>query len=163
VGDSYFADDDADQQAPLPIASVWASWLAVNALPTTHAYTNYYHGAFASRFIILPDDDFRDFALYSTEVTTRIKLNRDTKTVDGTALFIMESLPVDSLLYVPITTHKPRSSEDKFKGSSFNKDSTDKTVLQWLQNPKIYPKRIQIGGDETVGYGQVALRWGEME
>lgn len=163
VGDPYFADDDIDRQNPLPIAWVWSSWLATNALPQTDSYKSYYHDAFASRFIILPDDDFRDFALYSTEVTTRIKLNRDTKTVDGTALFTMESLPADSLLYVPITTHKPRSPEDKFTGSSFGKDSTDETVLKWLQNPEIYPKRIQIGGDETVGYGQVALRWGGME
>lgn len=157
----YFADEA--QRQPRRIAEVWASWLAVNALPKTDSYKSYYHNAFANRFVILPDDDFRDFALYSTEVTTRIKLNRDTKTVDGTALFTMESLPADSLLYVPITTHKPRSPEDKFTGSSFSKDSTDETVLKWLQNPEIYPKRIQIGGDETVGYGQAALRWGGVE
>lgn len=154
---------DNQTQIARRIAEVWASWLAVNTLPQTDSYKSYYHDAFASRFIILPDDDFRDFALYSTEVTTRIKLNRDTKTVDGTALFTMESLPADSLLYVPITTHKPRSPEDKFTGSSFSKDSTDETVLKWLQNPEIFPKRIQIGGDETVGYGQVALRWGGVE
>jgi CRISPR-associated protein Cmr4 len=157
----YFADEA--QRQPRRIAEVWASWLAARALPQTDSYKSYYHDAFANRFVILPDDDFRDFALYSTEVTTRIKLNRDTKTVDGTALFTMESLPADSLLYVPITTHKPRSPEDKFTGSNFNKDSTDETVLKWLQNPEIYPKRIQIGGDETVGYGQVALRWGGVE
>lgn len=156
----YFADEA--QRQPRRITEVWSSWLAIHALPQTDSY-KYYHNAFAKRFIILPNDDFRDFALYSTEVTTRIKLNRDTKTVDATALFTMESLPADSLLYVPITTHKPRSPEDKFKDSSFSKDSTAETVLEWLQHPDIYPKRIQIGGDETVGYGQVALRWGGAE
>lgn len=162
VGELQYFVDEAQRQ-PRRIAEVWASWLAAKALPQTDSYKNYYHAAFTNRFIILPDDDFRDFALYSTEVTTRIKLNRDTKTVDGAALFTMESLPADSLLYVPITTHKPRSPEDKFTGSSFSKDSTAETVLKWLQNPEIYPKRIQIGGDETVGYGQVALRWGGVE
>lgn len=164
VGELQYFVDEAQRQ-PRRIAEVWASWLAAKALPQTDSYRSYYHNAFASRFIILPDDDFRDFALYSTEVTTRVKLDRDTKTVDKKigGLFTMESLPADSLLYVPITTHKPRSPEDKFTGSSFSKDSTDETVLKWLQNPEIYPKRIQIGGDETVGYGQVALRWGGTE
>lgn len=157
VGDLQYFSDEAQRQ-PCRIALVWARWLAANTLPQSDSYKSYYHAAFASRFVILPDDDFRDFVLYSTEVTTRIKLNRDTKTVDGTALFTMESLPADSLLYVPITTHKPRIQADKLAGSAFNKDSTDGAVLEWMRNTS--PARIQIGGDETVGYGQVALRWG---
>jgi CRISPR/Cas system CMR subunit Cmr4 (Cas7 group RAMP superfamily) len=70
----------------------------------------------------------------------------------------MEALPADSLLYVPITTHKPRIQRDKLVGSEFKAESTDGDVLNWLQTNN--PSRIQIGGDETVGYGQVALRWG---
>jgi CRISPR-associated protein Cmr4 len=152
----YFADEA--QRQPRRIAEVWAGWLATNTLPQSDSYKSYYHTAFANRFVILPDDDFRDFVLYSTEVTTRIKLNRDTKTVDGTALFTMESLPADSLLYVPIITHKPRIQRDKLTGSEFHAGSTDEDVLRWLRSNN--PQRIQIGGDETVGYGQVALRWG---
>lgn len=154
--DLQYFDDQTGQ--PRLIAEVWASWLARNALPQSSSYQKYYHAAFAHRFVILPDDDFRDFVLYSTEVTTRIKLNRDTKTVDGTALFTMEALPADSLLYVPIMTHKPRIQRDKLAGSAFHVGSTDGDVLRWLQTNN--PPRIQIGGDETVGYGQVALRWG---
>jgi len=155
----YFADQAQSQ--PRRIAEVWASWLATNTLPQTDSYKSYYNDAFAKRLVILPDDDFRDFALHSTEVTTRIKLNRDTKTVDGTALFTMESLSADSLLYVPVTTHKPRIQADKFGGSTFSKDSTDQSMMNWLQTTS--PSRIQIGGDETVGYGQVALRWRGVE
>lgn len=158
VGKRQYFKDEARQQQPRWIAEVWASWLAANALPTTDAYKSYYHAAFAERLVILPDDDFRDFAKYSTEVTTRIRLNRDTKTVDGTALFTIEALPADSLLYVPLTTHKPRIQPDKLAGSTFTKDANDGDVLTWLK--KNLPGRIQIGGDETVGYGQVALRWG---
>lgn len=155
-GLQYFADEA--QRQPRRLAEVWSSWLAKIALPQSESYRSYYHAAFASRFVILPDDDFRDFVLYSTEVTTRIKLNRDTKTVDGTALFTMEALPADSLLYVPIITHKPRIQRDKLTGSEFDAGSTDEDVLRWLRSNN--PQRIQIGGDETVGYGQVALRWG---
>ncbi|MCS7072810.1 MAG: type III-B CRISPR module RAMP protein Cmr4, partial [Anaerolinea sp.] len=154
--DLQYFDDQTGQ--PRLIAEVWASWLARDALPQSSSYQNYYHAAFTRCFIILPDDDFRDFVLYSTEVTTRIKLNRDTKTVDGAALFTMEALPADSLLYVPIMTHKPRIQRDKLAGSAFDAGSTDEDVLRWLQTNN--PPRIQIGGDETVGYGQVALRWG---
>ncbi|PJF25660.1 MAG: type III-B CRISPR module RAMP protein Cmr4, partial [Phototrophicales bacterium] len=154
--DLPYPDDQTGQ--PRLITEVWADWLALNALPQSSSYQNYYHSAFARRFVILPDDDFRDFVLYSTEVTTRIKLNRDTKTVEGTALFTMEALPADSLLYVPIITHKPRIQRDKLTGSEFHAGSTDEDVLRWLRSNN--PSRIQIGGDETVGYGQVALRWG---
>lgn len=159
-GDLVYRDEQT--QRTRLIAEKWASWLAKIALPTTPAYA-YYRESFPKRFVILPDDDFRDFALYSTEVTTRVKLDRDTKTVDKKigGLFTMEALPADSLLYVPITTHKPRIQRDKLAGSEFKAESTDGDVLGWLQTNN--PSRIQIGGDETVGYGQVALRWGGVE
>lgn len=144
------------------LADEWANWLAENALPQTGIYVQYYHDALRQRFVILPDDDFRDFTLYSTEVRTRIKLKDGAKTVDDErgGLFTEEALPADTLLYVPVNASKPRMPDDRLSNTSFDKNSTDIDVLNWLTNPQNAPSRLQIGGDETVGYGFTVLKWG---
>lgn len=139
----------------------WADWLARNALPDTPAYRSYYENAFRERFIILPDEDFRDFTLYATQIETRVRLDRKTKTAVDGALFTQEALPADTLLYVPVTAHKPRMPDNRYQNTSFTKDSSDQAVLNWLVDAKNCPERIQIGADETIGYGRVALRWGD--
>jgi CRISPR-associated protein Cmr4 len=142
-------------------ASNWACWLTRNALPQTGIYKDYYHDALKKRFVILPDNDFRDFTLYSTEVRTRIKIDREKKTVDDGALFTEEALPADTLLYVPVSASKPRMPDERLSKTSFDKNSTDIDVLDWLTKPENTPTRVQIGGDETVGYGFSVLNWGD--
>jgi CRISPR-associated protein Cmr4 len=149
--------------------SNWSDWLADNALlddkgtlddqgnPVAPGiYFSHYGNEFKKRFVILPDDDFRDFALYATQIVTRIGINRATKTVRTGALFTQELLPADTLLYSPITTTTPRAKSltPTFDGEN----KTDKAIAKWLQEKS--PNRIQIGGDETVGRGLVTLRWG---
>lgn len=141
--------------------SEWANWLAENALPQTGIYKKYYDDALRKRFVILPDDDFRDFTLYSTEVRTRVKLDDEKKTVVDGALFTEEALPADTLLYVPVNASKPRMPDDRLPNTSFHKGSTDIDILNWLTNPQNTPGRVQIGGDETVGYGFSVLNWGK--
>ncbi|MEA3376567.1 MAG: type III-B CRISPR module RAMP protein Cmr4, partial [Chloroflexota bacterium] len=75
-------------------------WLAENALPQTDEY-DYWRKELPERLVILPNDDFRDFVTFSTEVSTRIKLDPDTKTVQHGALWTEEYLPTDALLYAP--------------------------------------------------------------
>lgn len=137
----------------------WAQWLAANVLPNdgqNEVYTKHYKPALEKRLVILPDNDFRDFTLYATQVVTRVALYDATKTVSQ-GPFTMELLPADTVLYSPITAQNPRGESTSFpKG----KKATD--VLAWF-NKNCFtgnPPRIQIGGDETVGYGRVALRWG---
>jgi len=138
----------------------WALWLAQYALPVDNGgvYDRHYFKALQSRLVILPDDDFRDFTLYSTQVVTRVALNDVSKTV-AEGPFTMELLPADTLLYVPITAQNPRDVS-----SGFPKGSSAQDVLDWFETQRfdanIIPPRIQIGGDETVGYGRVALHWG---
>lgn len=138
----------------------WAVWLAEYALPVDNGgvYDRHYFGALQNRLVILPDDDFRDFTLYSTQVVTRVALD-DTKKTVAEGPFTMELLPADTLLYVPITAQNPRAVSNYFPAGSTAQD-----VLDWFEpqcfDENIVPPRIQIGGDETVGYGRVALRWG---
>lgn len=138
--------------------TMWGEWLAYYALPNTKAYNEYYKRAFAERFMILPNEDLRDFALYATEVITRVKLDSSTKTVVDGALFTQELLPADTLLYVPVQAYQARAED--FAGTSFEDrhHRSAGSILQWLGAN--LPQRMQIGGDETIGKGFVALSWG---
>jgi CRISPR-associated protein Cmr4 len=136
-------------------AEDWGKWFMNNALPSGGVYDCFYKPALSQKLVILPDDDFRDFVRYSTQVITRIALDDGTKTVsDGP--FTIELLPAESLLYVPMGVQKPRAQNPGLT----SKDQ----VKQWLTTQafgqQITQPHIQIGGDETTGYGQVTLRWG---
>jgi len=121
-----------------------ACWLATHALPDMGPYwTNKIQTSLA----ILPNDVFRDFALYATEVITRVSIDRQTKTAVGKALWTEEHLPTDTLLYVPLYANKARKKDSKI---------TERQVLSHVAT--LNDKHIQLGGDETVGRGLVRLR-----
>ena len=121
-----------------------ARWLASNAFPNLGAY---WTNKLQSSLIILPNDVFRDFALYATEVITRERIDRDKKTVERGALWTEEHLPTDTLLYVSLYAHKARK-----QGS----EVTEQQVM--AQVAALNNKNIQLGGDETVGRGIVRIR-----
>ncbi len=126
-----------------------ANWLVTNALPALGG--DYWANKLKNSLIILPDDVFRDFALYATEVITRVRINRDTKTVENGALWTEEHLPTDTLMYVPIYATSGRKKD---------KDISAKEVLSTMQ--ALDTSYLQLGGDETVGRGLVRLRWGNV-
>lgn len=121
-------------------------WLANHALRPEREY-DYWRSALPTRLCILPEDAFRDFALYGTEVQTHIKLNPNTKTVDNGALWTSESLPVDTLLYAPLMATPARRPNVELSGLQ---------ILQKLDGLNL--ARLQVGGDETTGQGITAIR-----
>jgi CRISPR-associated protein Cmr4 len=123
-----------------------ASWIADNAFPAGKEY-EYWRQKVRKSLIILPEDDFRDFTLNSTEIATRVKLDRAAKTVMDGALWTEESLPSDSLLFCPILANPAR---DK---SKLNAEQIGQYLTAGIAS------RIQLGGDETTGSGFVAVRW----
>lgn len=125
-----------------------AEWLAENALPTGEEYA-YWRGKLKTDLIVLSNDDFRDFVVNSTEITTRVRLSPGTKTVAEGALWTEESLPSDTLLMSAMFVRKSR------KQGSQNSAIMLKTLVA---NALTTGNRIQIGGDETTGSGFVALR-----
>lgn len=138
-----------------------AKWLATHALPTGTEY-QWWRDSLQKKLVVLPDDDFRDFTRYATEVLTRIRLEQDTKTVKDGALWTEEHLPVDTLLFTPVRATRFRAEKDKWQnlngwGKLQGADAEAEAVLKWVE--KQVNGRIQIGGDETVGRGIVALRW----
>ena len=123
-------------------------WLARNALPPETEY-QYWRDELPKRLVILPNDDFRDFVTFSTEVVTRVKLNPDTKTVVEGALWTEENLPTDTLLYAPLLATPSRAPNGP--------QLTGQQVLDEVKNLSL--ARIQLGGNETIGRGSVYLRF----
>lgn len=124
-----------------------ADWIAENALPNLGT-GDYWSNKIKRSLVILPNDDFRDFALYATEVITRIRINRHSKTVENGMLWTEEHLPTDTLLYVPMYATSTRK-----KGTTLKAEQ----VLEKVDSLNI--NYIQLGGDETVGRGLVRARW----
>jgi CRISPR-associated protein Cmr4 len=130
-----------------------AAWLAENAFPVARdndEYT-YWRNKVKRSLVILPENAFRDFTLFSTEVISRIRLNDEKKTVERGALWSEEHLPSDTLLYAALFASKPRV------GSAPN-DLKDGTAVLNFVKICVDGKRLQLGGDSTVGRGFVKVR-----
>ncbi|MDK2795312.1 MAG: CRISPR-associated protein Cmr4 [Archaeoglobaceae archaeon] len=140
-----------------------AKWLADNAFPQSDEYKPFREWL-PERFVILPDDAFRDFTQLATEIQTRVQLDKETKSV-AEGPWIEEHLPSETLLYAPIFISKPLAPKDivpdEFKENG--KPSAQK-VLEFLEgltkrcDEEPYLDRLQIGGDETIGRGIVKVR-----
>lgn len=129
-----------------------AQWLAKNALPPGDEY-KYWQESLPKRLVILPETAFRDFVQFSTEVINRIRLDDTKKTVEPGALWSEEHLPSDTLLYAMLFASKPRVDNPP-------SDLQDaQAVLRFVKNC-VDGKRLQLGGDATVGRGVVKVRMG---
>jgi CRISPR-associated protein Cmr4 len=131
-----------------------ADWLADNALPQTEEY-RYFREKLRTSLVILPEDAFRDFTLYATEVVARIRIDQSKKTVAPGALWTEEHLPSDTVLYVPLHASRPRTDNPP----AGLKNAED--VLGYVRELARSLDRIQLGGDETVGRGIVKLHMAE--
>lgn len=128
-----------------PAVAAIAGWLAEHALPQSAEYA-YWRQALPRKLCILPEDAFRDFARYGTEVQTHVRLDPSSKTVASGALWTSESLPVDTLLYAPLLA-TPSRNGTKLSGHE---------IIARVAGLNL--ARTQLGGDETTGQGMVALR-----
>jgi len=142
-------EEFAFKAQPSAEAKSIAEWLAEKAFPKSDEY-KYFRNWLPKRFVILPDDAFRDFTQMATETQTRVQLSQTTKTV-AEGPWVEEHLPSETLLYAPIFVSKPLASDASQLGLSSADDA-----LKLLA--KLNLDRLQIGGDETVGRGIVKVR-----
>jgi len=127
-----------------------ANWLKDNALPVGEEYA-YWRDSLEKRLVILPENAFQDFVQLSTEVIARVRIDDTKKTVERGALWTEEHLPSETLLYATLFASKPRVQNPP-------PDLQDAAaVLRFVQNA-IDGKRLQLGGDATVGRGIVQAR-----
>ncbi len=156
---SFKAQEVPNQEHPDedgPVNKI-AKWLAENAFPRYGAgpESTYWQDKLKRSLLILPNEDFRDFVLYATEVITRIHIERKTKIVKEGALWTEEHLPSDTLLYVPAYATNSRRNGHTLEG---------KDILQSVGTLNSKPgSYLQLGGDETVGRGIVRTRWGSIQ
>lgn len=148
AGDSIVLEEFSfePRQEHADVVRAVGEWLADHALPRSVEYS-YWRAALPRKLCILPEDAFRDFTLYSTEVQTHVKLDPQTKTVITGALWTAESLPTDTILYAPLMATGSRANGTRL---------TAQDVLQKIADLGI--ARTQLGGDETTGQGIVSLR-----
>ncbi len=92
--------------------------------------------------VLLDDDDFTWFARYGLAVQARNVLDNETKTSKN--LWYEESLPPDSLFYTLIGERK-------------------NAILKDLLEPLRARPYLQVGGNETVGQGWLALAFVEQQ
>ncbi|MEM3554083.1 MAG: type III-B CRISPR module RAMP protein Cmr4 [Candidatus Bathyarchaeia archaeon] len=140
---------------PSQEAKAIAEWLKENALPQSDEY-HQWREWLPKRFVILPDDAFRDFTQMATEVISRIRLDQERKTVAEGALWTEEHLPSETLLYAPIFVSKPLAPN----AGQLNLSSAEDALNLLAQ---LNLDRLQIGGDETVGRGIVKVRFLEVK
>lgn len=101
-----------------------------------------------SHLAILHDDDFGHFVQYATEVTARIGLDYEKRTVKKGALFYQEFLPPETLLYAVVMADDSRSKDWPSPAEQVLKKFRDNC-----------PSRLQIGADETIGKGLCLTRF----
>ncbi|GAB6078511.1 type III-B CRISPR module RAMP protein Cmr4 [Hydrogenobaculum acidophilum] len=102
------------------------------------------------RIAIVSDNVFADLVNYAVEIRTRIRINHETGTVDGTALFTEEFIPSESIFYSLMFIR------DSFqKNNSLNADY----VNQELSNLFKQSSLLQLGGNETLGKGLVRAKF----
>ncbi len=122
-----------------------ARWVAQGLFPSDETYTAT-KKRFPSHCVMLRDEDFTHFARYATEVTARIGLDYEKKTVRDGALFYQEFLPAETMFYSVVLAHPARLR------------TGGKSAAEVLEYLRRLPPYLQIGGDETTGKGYCAVR-----
>ena len=145
------------------VVAKWIAKIADNVLPSGDPSYDYWRKKVKQDIVVLNDDDFRDFVMLSTEVIARTRIDSETGTVKGTALWYEEYLPTDSILYslaltTPLFLKVDDEADEKKKKGIFYTDQTDEKNLIEAKNVMKFfadrlPNIIQIGGNATVGKG----------
>lgn len=91
--------------------------------------------------VLVSDEMFSDIVETMTEIIPRIRINRETKTVEERALWYEEYLPQDTVMYFVARL------------TAYGCDSLLKTLKQ-----KIDGQLINFGGKETVGKGMMWVK-----
>jgi len=121
-------------------------------MPDMNEYT-FWKNKIKDSLAILPDNAFKDFVRFSTEVIARTKIESETKTVERGGLWYEELLPSETLLYSVVMATDPLVDEKDRPDGLKN----DCDVLNFVTNSNL--NRFQIGGDETVGKGIVSVKF----
>lgn len=123
----------------------WAEHLVKKAF---HGLPEFWQNSLQKHMAILSDEDFQFFVENATEVITRVRIDQESKTVAQGALWTEELLPAETLLYtvgLMEASHQHENGRPKFLAKDLMK----------VFGEKVHNKRLQLGGDSTLGRGWV--------
>lgn len=131
----YLEDLDIEAQ-PDANTATWATWLGLHIFPQDEVW----RAMLSERLCIVHDDVFNFIARTATEITARIKLKDDAKTVQEGGLWYEETLPTETILSGIALFHPTSSAKVTAK-------EAHKVIRDIAENT------IQLGGKATVGHG----------
>jgi len=112
-------------------------------------------GFFVDRACLVHDDVMALLLQTSTEITTRIKLDADTKTVSDRQLWSEEALPIESVLAGLVVATPVKQRRD---GTTPNAETMLDHVTRLAESGA-----VQLGGKATVGRGLCRIRLAKKE
>lgn len=134
--DVYLEELHLTENAYSAGAGAWAAWIAQYVFPRDDDWQT----MLKDRFCVVHDDIFSFLLETATEITARIKLQAETKTVEDGGLWYEEALPVETIL-AGIALATPTVASGLKTNEVF-------TVLR-----KLTGTTLQFGGKATVGRG----------
>lgn len=123
-------------------AKTWAEWIGQRVFPNDTAWQQ----MLTERMCIVHDDVFNFLIDTATEITARIKLQEESKTVQEGGLWYEEALPTETILS-GIALATPTNTSGITAAKVFE-------VLQGLTG-----KTLQFGGKATVGRGMCRVQF----
>jgi CRISPR-associated protein Cmr4 len=134
--------EDLDLEAKThPDAASWADKLAAKLFTQDETWQN----SFKARFCIAHDDLLGFLLDTATEITARIRLQSDAKTVEQGGLWYEEALPTETIL-TGLALSAPN-------GKTGMNDDDIFAVISAIIEKERQPQPLQLGGKATVGRG----------
>lgn len=141
----YLEDLDLEPQTSAG-ASTWATWIGKYVFPDDADWQR----MLVERICIVHDDVFNFLIDTATEITARIKLQEDSKTVQQGGLWYEEALPTETILFGLALAAPPRAST-----------VTTQRVFEVIEG--IAKQTLQLGGKATVGRGICRMQLAKSE
>lgn len=107
------------------------------------AFEGVWQEFFKERFVLVNDNLFAHLTQHATDVTARIKLDDDSKTVADGQLWWEEAIPAESLFSCPVAV---------------DVRNTAKAAAHFKLVADAASKTLQIGGKASVGRGLIQIR-----
>lgn len=145
----YLEDLDLVPQTDDSATAHWAEWLSQQLFEKKDVQ---WREEFLARFCVVHDDLFNFLVITATEVTARIRLKEDEKTVQQGGLWYEEALPAESILSGLVLATPDKKNLEQYSTQEIFKKLTN------LANTT-----IQLGGKATVGRGLCRVQFSSQE
>jgi len=110
------------------------------------------------RLVVVSNNLFSFLARSATPVTAHIAIESKPKTVKDGALWYEETLPPETLMYLPLMANSSRKKAEHGKSALTASEIKTAATETLFKNGDIADPWLQVGGNETVGMGWFAVQ-----